>query len=88
MGEFLAFVLIVFAAGWGSAFLVPYLKRHSKKLDRTVDQETLGRLLEEVDRLSGRVTHVEEELDFYRELRGPKGRDRLPPPADREEVGQ
>ena len=85
MGDFLAFVTIVFAAGWGSAFLVHFLKRHSQRLDRTADQETLARLLEEMDQISNRLTHLEEKVEFFKDLRGPTGQARLAGPA--EEVG-
>ena len=81
MGEFLVFVLIVFGAGWGSAFLLPYLRRHSQGLDRTVDHEVIARLLEDTDQLSTRLNRVEEDLDFFKDLNAPEGRRRLTSPG-------
>ena len=85
MGEFLAFVLIVFAAGWGSAFLLPYVRRHSQKLDQSMDHEVLARLLEDVDQISTRLSHVEDELDFFKDLNAPEERGRLPSPGGDED---
>ena len=79
MGEFLAFVLILFTFGWGSAFLLPYIRRHSRRLDSTVDSEVLARLLEDTDQLATRLDQIEEELRFFRELRAPEERIRLSP---------
>ncbi|NNM04376.1 MAG: hypothetical protein HKO65_04680, partial [Gemmatimonadetes bacterium] len=45
-----------------------------------------ARLLEDIDQISNRLGHIEEELDFYKELRGTEGRERLPPPAESEET--
>ena len=84
MGEFLAFVLIIFGAGWGSAFLLPYVRRHSQRLDRTVDHEIIARLLEDTDQLSARLNRVEEELDFFKDLNAPEDQGRLAPPAGEE----
>lgn len=80
MGEFFLFVLIIFAFGWGSAFLLPFVRRHSSRMEPTIDHEVLARLMEDMDQISGRLTQVEEELDFFRELRAPGEPERLPPP--------
>ena len=82
MGEFLAFVLIVFTAIWGSAFLLPYVRRHGRKLDKTLDHEVIARLLEDTDQLATRLSHVEDELDFFKKLHGPEGQSRLLPPEE------
>jgi hypothetical protein len=87
LGEFLAFVLIIFTFGWATAFLIPYVRRHWQKLDQTADQEVLARLLEDMDQISSRLSHIEEDLEFYRELRGPEDPDRLPAPAEDGEGG-
>jgi hypothetical protein len=80
LGEFLAFILILFTLGWGSAFLLPYVRRHWGKLDRTVDHETLARLLEDTDQLAARLTQVEDELHFFKELNAPDDQERLSSP--------
>ena len=84
MGEFLGFVLIVFAAGWGSAFLLPLLRQRFKKMDQSMDHEVLARVLEDVDQLSTRLNHVEEELDFFKDLNAPEKQGQLPSPDEGE----
>jgi hypothetical protein len=78
-------MLILFIFGTATAFLVPYLSRRAKGLEGSVDQETLARLLEEVDQLSHRLTHIEEEMAFYKELRGQPEPGLLPNPEEGEE---
>jgi len=85
LGEFLVFVLIIFAAGWGSAFLWPFLRRHSQKLDQSMDHEVLARVLEDVDQLSTRLNHMEEDLEFFKDLNAPENQGRLPSPDEDEE---
>jgi len=80
LGEFLAFILILFTFGWGSAFLLPYVRRHWRKLDRTVDHEIIARLLEDTDQLAARLTQVEDELHFFKELNAPDDQERLSSP--------
>jgi len=82
LGEFLVFVLIILGAGWGSAFLMPVLRQRYKKLDQSMDHEVLARVLEDVDQLSTRLTQVEEELDFFKDLNAPQEHDRLPSPSE------
>ena len=82
MGEFFLFMLILFVFGSGTAFLVPYLSRRAKGLDQTADRETLARLLEDMDQLSNRLTHIEEEMAFYRELQGQGEPGKLPAPEE------
>ena len=79
MGEFFLFMLILFTFGWGSVFLAAHLKRGPNRLESSADSELLARLLEDMDRLSERLGHVEEELDFFKELRAPDGIRRLGP---------
>jgi hypothetical protein len=86
LGEFFLFMLILFTFGGGAAFLVPYLSRRAKGLDQTVDRETLARLLEDMDQLSSRLTHIEEEMAFYKELRG-QGEPRTLPAPEEGEAG-
>jgi hypothetical protein len=85
LGEFFLFMLILFTFGTATAFLVPYLSRRAKGLEGTVDQETLARLLEEVDHLSTRLAQIEEEMAFYKELRGQEEPDLLPAPEEERE---
>ena len=89
MPEFLAFVVIVFTFGWGSAFLLSHLRRNWRQLDQTMDHEVIARLLEDTDQLASRLTQVEDELDFFKKLNAPKDPERLSPPAnsqDKEEA--
>lgn len=74
----LAFFVLAF--GFGSLFL--YLRRPSNRLEGGMDREVLARILEDVDQLSNRLNRVEEEMDFFKELRGPGAPDRLPAPPD------
>jgi hypothetical protein len=85
LAEFFLFMLILFMFGSATAFLVPYLSRRAKRLDGTVDQETLARILEDMDQLSSRVSHIEEEMAFYKELRGREAPEGLPAPSEMEE---
>jgi len=80
LGELFLLILMLFTFGVASAFLFPMAHRHSKRLDRTVDQDVLARLLEDMDRLSTRLGQVEEELGFFKELRAPERKDRLSAP--------
>ena len=84
MGEFLVFALIVFGFGWGSAFLLPYLRRHDRSLNRNVDPEVIARLLEDTDQLSTRLNQVEEELDFFKKLYEPERPNFLSSPSQGE----
>ena len=82
MGDFFLFVLILFVFGSATAYLAPYLSRRAKGLEGNVDQETLARLLEDVDQLSTRLAQIEEEMAFYRELRDQPEPNRLPASGD------
>ena len=82
LAEFLVLVLILFMFGWGSAFLLPLLRRNWNKLDQTVDNEVIARLLEDTDHLSTRLTQVEDELDFFKKLHEPEEQSRISPPAE------
>ena len=79
-GQLLGFLLVVSFIGWGSAFAFLHFRREAKNLDQGMDNQVLGRLLEDVDQLTSRLSRVEEELDFYRELRGTEAPERLAPP--------
>ena len=81
MGEFLVFALILFTFGWGSALLLPYVRRQWKGVGQSVDNEVIARLLEDTDQLAARLTQVEEELRFFQELHAPGDRGSLPSPG-------
>ena len=81
MGEFFLFMLILFTFGWGSVFLATRLKRGADRLESAADSELLARILEDMDRLSMRLSQVEEEMDFFKELRAPERVGRLKPSA-------
>lgn len=83
MAEFLGFLLVISFIGWGSAFAALHFRRQAKRLDQSVDHEVLVRLLEDTDDLATRLSRVEEELGFLRELRAPPDPGRLNPPEDR-----
>ena len=82
MVDFLVLISILFLFGWGSAFLLPLLRRNWSKLDQTVDTEVIARLLEDTDQLSTRLTQVEDELDFFKKLHEPEEQSRISPPAE------
>lgn len=78
MSALVALLMLVFAMVWGSAFLLKALQDSSDRelTGRGAGEDTL-RLQEAIDELSSRVTLLEEERDFYRELRAPDEPDRL-----------
>lgn len=80
MGEFFLFMLILFVFGSGTAFLLPRALRSWRNVDQTVDNEVIARLLEDTDQLATRLSQVEEELDFFKELHAPEDRGQIPPP--------
>ena len=82
MGEFFAFVAIVFMAVWGSIFLAARLKRSSRELGAGPDGPIQGRLHDEWEQLEARVATLEDELEFFRELRSPQSSAKLPLPED------
>lgn len=78
------FMSILFTFGWGSVFLATRLKKGPDRLESTADSELLARLLEDMDQISTRLGHVEEELDFFKELRAPSESPRLVSPDNSE----
>jgi hypothetical protein len=94
LGEFLGFLLIISVIGWGTAFTALHFRRHLKRMDEGVDHEVLARILEDVDQISTRLSRLEEDMDFFKELRAPDTPGRLPeapgrlpePPASEEDV--
>jgi hypothetical protein len=88
LGEFFIFMLILFGFGWGSAFLAARYQRYSKGVEGSMDQEVLARLLEDMDQLSTRLSRIEEDVDFFRDLRAPEAPDLLTPPDDQAATGE
>ena len=86
MGEFLGFLLVVSFIGWGTAFTALHFFRRMRRLDEGVDREVTARLLEDVDQLSTRLSQVEEELAFFKELRAPENRPGLPSSREPDEL--
>ena len=82
MGEFFLFMLILFVFGFGAAFLVPLVRRNSTRLEPPLDNQVLARLLEDVDQLSTRLSPLEEEVDFFKELNAPEERRSISSPED------
>lgn len=82
MSEFVAFVMIVFVAVWGSVFLGVIAKRFMNQVEAGPDGPLIDDLRDDVTRLADRLAHVEEELTFYRELRGPESPPALGRPDD------
>jgi len=80
LGPFLGFLLIISVIVWGTAFAALHFRRELKGSNQGVDSEMLARLLEDVDQLSTRLSRLEEEMDFFKELRAPESRGRLSPP--------
>ncbi len=80
MGEFFAFILIVFSAIWGSVFLGAYVKAFSRKLESRPDDPLIEGLRDETDQLTIRLARVEEELRFFRNLHEPESPGQLRPP--------
>jgi hypothetical protein len=89
VGEFAAFMLIVFVFGWGSAFLLPHLRRQKNRLDgpNSADSELMARLLEDNEQLEARIAVLEEETGFFQQLYPGGDPEKLPPPEDEEREG-
>jgi hypothetical protein len=61
---------------------MPILRRQNKRLNESVDYEVMARLLEDVDQLANRLSQVEDELRFFKELRAPDAPGRLSAPDE------
>lgn len=69
MSVVFAMMLLLFSLGWGSVLIVRSLQRSDQQLHRG-PSEDVRQLIDAVDDLSSRVSLLEEERDFYRELAG------------------
>jgi len=78
LAELLGFLLIISFIGWGTAFAALHFRRESKRLGDGADHELIARLLEDMDQLSTRLSRLEDDMDFFKELRAPEERPRLP----------
>jgi len=70
--EFFFFIMIIFSAVWGSIFLGAYVKRLYGDHDSRSDDMLLAGLRDETRLFEDRLTRVEEELEFMRELNRPE----------------
>jgi hypothetical protein len=70
--EFFLFILILFSAAWGSAFLYQIIGKFSRIVEPGNEEMGDSRLREEVENLAGRLGRVEDELEFYKQLRAPE----------------
>ncbi len=72
MVPFVAMLLLLcIVAGSSAYFLLPYIRRHRRKLDEGESAADVARLQESIDDLTTQVHLLEEEKDFYRELSSP-----------------
>ena len=65
----LVFLCIV---GGSVAVLLPYIRRHWRRLEGGESVPDVARLQESIDDLTAQVNRLEEEKDFYSELRSPQ----------------
>jgi len=72
MGVLFGLILILFSAAWGSVFLYQILRRLTGRVGPPEGNGVTPMLLEEVESLSGRLARVEEELEFYKQLKAPE----------------
>ncbi len=84
MGDFLVFVIIVFAAFWGSMFLARRLRPPAAPRDTALAGTAERRLRESLDLLESRVVALEEESEFLKKLLEPRSSAEQLPPADHE----
>jgi hypothetical protein len=69
--EFFFFILILLGGFWGFTMLYYVAKALSKRLETPEPGPADVLLREEVENLAGRLARVEDELDFYRQLKAP-----------------
>jgi hypothetical protein len=77
--DFFFFMLILLGFISGSAFIYVMVTRLSRRIEPGGEDLTVSMLRDELDSLSIRVGRVEEEMDFYKRLKGPGGPE-LPAP--------
>ena len=79
MLDFFFFMLILLGFISGSAFIYVMVTRLSRRIEPGGEDLTVSMLRDELDSLSVRVGRGEEEMDFYKRLKGPGGPE-LPAP--------
>jgi len=76
-------ILVVVIGGvWGWTIISELMKARTLRLQTPPVDPRMGELLEDYRRLEGRLEKLEEEVDFFRELRAPEDRRRLPASDD------
>ena len=85
MVPFVAMLLLLcVVAGSTAYFFLPYIRRHQRKLDEGESAADVARLQESIDDLTTQVHLLEEEKDFYRELRSPHGTPKIESESEEE----
>ncbi len=77
-------VLLCIVSGSTAYFFLPYIRRHQRKLDEGESAAEVARLQESIDDLTTQVHLLEEEKDFYRELRSPHGTPKIESESEEE----
>jgi hypothetical protein len=83
--DFLVFMVILFAFGWGSALALTYVRGRWNRLDPDLGQSLLLRLQEDMEEMGDRLNRMEEEIRFFGELHAPEERPAFPPEAKEDE---
>ncbi len=65
-------LIVVFGFLGAGAYFLPYIRRHWRRVGEGESTPDVDRLLESIDDLTAQVKLLEEEKDFYRELRSPQ----------------
>ncbi len=77
MVPFVAMLLFLCILAGSAAYFLPYIRRHRRKLEGGESAADVVRLQESIDDLTTQVHLLEEERDFYRELRSPQDRPQI-----------
>ncbi len=76
---FMALLVLLFIMGCTAAYILPSIRRHRRELEGGEVGPDVVRLQEAIDDLTARLTLVEEETEFYRELRASEDTPRIEP---------
>lgn len=71
MLEFFFFMMILLGFAWGATLLYYVAKAFAKRLEGPEPGPADALLREEVESLAHRLGRVEEELEFYKQLKAP-----------------
>ena len=79
MGEFAAFILIIFTAVWGSIGLGWFMFGRNREIESGDGNSDLllHAVREELEAVSTRLMRVEDDLSFFNELHAPEARSAL-----------